>query len=148
VLLGLAIWSSTGKPPSHPPTSAVGSFADPTAAAPTAENPTALVKTSTGHGSSAGYDAAVQITQTGVGVGAVTVLEVALTTEATPASAPTAEATLTGPDRVAQDVPLTLIGAGRWSSQQLTIPAGRYTLTTRFDRKGHPLTIPVTIRVV
>lgn len=103
--------------------------------------------TTTAHGSSDGYDATVQITQTGAGAGALTGLEIALTTEATPASAPTSEAQLTGTDNVARDVPLTLIGAGRWNSQPLTIAPGRYTLTTRFDRQGHPVTIPVTISV-
>jgi hypothetical protein len=146
LLLGLAIWSSTGKPLTQRPPSTDNSAADPALATATAGN-AALLKTSTAHGSGAGYDAAVQITQTGTGAGALTLLEVALTTEATPASAPTAGAQLIGSDRRARDVPLSLIGAGRWSSRQLAIPPGRYTLTTRFDRKGRPLTIPVTIRI-
>ena len=97
------------------------------------------------HGSSAGYDAKVQITRTGAGPRTLTSLDILLSTQATPASAPSAEAQLVGADHVRHDVPLTIVGAGRWTSQGFTIAAGRYTLTTRFDRSGAPIIIAVTI---
>ncbi|MDT4958860.1 MAG: hypothetical protein QOD31_2659, partial [Pseudonocardiales bacterium] len=31
-----------------------------------------------------------------------------------------------------------------WPSKQFTLPAGRYSLTLRFDRKGGPVRIPMT----
>lgn len=141
VVLGVAIWSSTtgSRPDSPTPTPA------PRSAAATASGVPNQVRTISARGSSAGYDATVQITRTDVGATTVTTLDIVLTTQATPASAPTAEAQLTGPDRVRHNVALTIIGPGHWRSKQFAIAAGRYTLTSRFDRRGRPVIIPVNV---
>jgi len=107
----------------------------------------AVADTADARGSLEGYDASVHLIPTGVGTDHRIVLEVDLSVEATPASAPTASAQLRGPNGRLQAITLTITGAGRWRSHVLTIPAGRYTLSTRFDRQGHPLTIPIAITV-
>lgn len=141
-LLGVAIWASTKNPTAASHRIAVGA-APPSAAA--AVGAARQVRTSTVHGSQAGYDATVRITQTDVGSATVATLDVALSTQATPASAPTAGAQLVGVDHVAHAVGLTIIGAGHWTSAtQVTLPAGRYALILRFDRKGGAIRIPMT----
>jgi hypothetical protein len=137
-LLGVAIWASTKGPTSASHKIATGSA--PAVAAAVAHQ----VRTSTVHGSRAGYDATVRITQTDVGSTTDTTLDVQLSTQATPASAPTASARLVGPDHSAHAVALTIVGAGHWTSNQITVPAGRYALTMRFDRKGGPIRVPIT----
>jgi hypothetical protein len=137
-LLGVAIWASTKGPTSASHKIATGS--PPAAAAGSAQQ----VRTSTVYGSQAGYDATVRITQTDVGSITVTTLDVRLSTQATPASAPTAAAQLVGADHNAHAVALTIVGAGHWTSNQITVPAGRYGLIVRFDRKGGPVRVPMT----
>jgi hypothetical protein len=149
-LLGVAIWTSTGAPGTPGPPTGFSTPAERTLAISVPANSAGLV-ISTAHGSNAGYEATIKVIRTGaadgVGNNAAIRLEVSLSTEATPASAPTAVSRLTGSDRVGREVSLTLIGPGHWSSQQLTIAPGRYSVTTRFDRQGRPVTIPVTISV-
>jgi hypothetical protein len=140
-LLGVAIWASTRSQTAASHKIATGP-APPAAAG--AAGAAQQVRTSTVHGSQAGYDATVRITQTDVGTTTVTTLDVRLSTQATSASAPTAGAQLLGVDHVAHAAALTIIGAGHWTSNQLTLPAGRYALILRFDRKGGPIRIPMS----
>ncbi|MCU1659862.1 MAG: hypothetical protein JWO57_4518 [Pseudonocardiales bacterium] len=142
--LGFAIWSSTGRPRADSSPSASRSGVATSAATGTGGIGN-QVRTSTAHGSHAGYDATVQVTRTDVGATTVTTLDVVLTTQATPASAPTAAAQLIGADDVKHDVALTIVGAGHWTSKQVTIAAGRYTLSARFDRRGAAVLIPMTV---
>jgi hypothetical protein len=107
----------------------------------------AHVHTITVHGRHAGYEEAANVVQTETGASTVTRLELHLSTEATPASAPSAAAKLTGAKGFRLAVPLTVVGAGIWTSRDLEIPAGRYVLSTRFDRNGGPVTLAVTINV-
>ncbi|MDQ1717948.1 MAG: hypothetical protein QOE89_1901 [Pseudonocardiales bacterium] len=100
-----------------------------------------------GSGSVEGYDASLHLIPAGVGTDRTVVIEVDLTVEATPASAPTASGQLRRPDGHVRPIALGVTGAGQWRSASLTIPAGRYTLTARFDRQGHPLTIPISFTV-
>jgi hypothetical protein len=137
--LGFAILSSAPKPRAGTPR--IGPRSESAAAGTVTDQ----VRTSTVHGSSAGYDAAVQITRTDVGSSTVTTLNIVLTTQATPASAPSAEARLVAPDHVGHDIALTIVAAGRWISKQFAIAPGRYTLTVRFDRKGAPVTVQMPV---
>jgi hypothetical protein len=100
-----------------------------------------------GSGSIDGYDASLHVIPAGVGTDRAVVIEVDLTVEATPASAPTASGQLRTPDGHVRPIALGVTGAGQWRSASLTLPAGRYTLTARFDRQGHPLTIPISFTV-
>jgi hypothetical protein len=147
VTLGFAVWSSTARPRAASPPGASPPGASGTGPAPTAGTGAVgdQVRTSTAHGSHAGYDASVQVTSTDVGATTVTTFDVVLTTQSTPASAPTATAQLIGASRVRHDVALTIVGAGHWTSRQLTIAAGHYTLTARFDRKGTPVAISMSV---
>jgi hypothetical protein len=149
-LLGIAVWSATSRPaavttqppvdvvtdtPTGPATTDHGSHA---AAAGTAVH---------GRGNAEGYEASVHLIPAGVGTDRTVVLEVDLTVEATPASAPAADAELRGSNGSKRAIKLLATGAGQWKSDELLIPAGRYTLTSVFHRQGHPLTIPVAIKV-
>jgi hypothetical protein len=73
--------------------------------------------------------------------------EVILTTEGTPASAPSADAQLAGAGSRSWAVKLDLVGAGRWVSEPVRLPAGRYLMIGRFHRQGSPVTIPVRLDV-
>ncbi|MDQ2751068.1 MAG: hypothetical protein M3Y44_16285 [Actinomycetota bacterium] len=141
VSLGVAIWVSNTGPVAASTKTSTGPAPAVAAAAATAAR---QVRTSTLHGSQAGYDAVVLLTQTDAGSKTVSTLDVRLSTQATPASAPTAEARLVGVDHSAHTVALTIIGAGHWSSGQFTLPAGRYALTVSFDRNGGPIRVPMT----
>jgi copper transport protein len=98
-------------------------------------------------GSFQGYDATVRAVRAGSGAQPPTAFDVALTTEDTPASAPRASATLTGPDGTRRRLALRVEGAGTWSSAGLPLAPGAYRLTTRFDRHDRTLTIPVDVEV-
>jgi hypothetical protein len=97
-------------------------------------------------GSSNGYDATVQVLPVQLGDGRAIRFDVQLTTEATPASAPHAEAKLRGPGGE-YPVALEIIGPGRWNSQPLAVTGGKYTLTSRFERKGNPVVISVQFQL-
>lgn len=139
-MLGFAIWSSTVKPRTQSP-APTGLNSAPPAAADVANQ----VRKITAHGSRDGYVVAAEVTRTDVGSSTLTALDIRLSTEDTPASAPTAEAELVGVDHKSHNVALIIIGPGHWTSHQFAIPAGRYTLTSRFHRGGGPVSIPVTI---
>jgi hypothetical protein len=83
----------------------------------------------------------------GTGAAAATVFTVALSSEGEPASAPSASASLRGPDGVVRTMPLVLAEAGHWTSDRLSVAPGTYRLLTRFDRLGDPIEIPVTVAV-
>lgn len=107
----------------------------------------AAVRTTTSRGTAAGYVATVHVVRSGDGAAAATVLEVALTSESTPASAPAADAVLRGDDGVEHVMPLEITGPGRWTSDRLTLVAGDYQLTARFERQGGRVTVPMPVRV-
>lgn len=140
-VLGIAIWASSG----GPAVPAAPSDAVPTVPVVGPVAPAQAVGTSTAHGTHVGFAATVQATSIADGAVTLTGLDVLLTTEDEPASAPTAEARLVGTDRVKHDVPLTIIGAGHWTSDQFRIAAGRYRLTATFHRQGGPVVISMTI---
>ena len=106
------------------------------------------VRTSSAKGSHAGYDATVESTRTEIGSATLTTLDVFLSTEGEPASAPTASAVLTGRDAKKHVVALSIVGSGHWISGQLRIAPGRYHVTARFNRQGKPVIIPMTISLV
>jgi hypothetical protein len=87
----------------------------------------------------------VRSLRTGAAARGVTSLDVVLTTEDEPASAPSAEVELTGRDGVKRRVPLTIVGAGHWVSGTFEIGAGQYHLVARFHRKGATVAVPMTI---
>lgn len=138
VAVGVAIWVSprgadgNGTGAGVPAASATGTPAPP-------------VRTSTAKGSHAGYDATVESARTDIGTTTLTTLDVFLSTEGEPASAPSAEAVLTGADGRDHSVRLTIIGAGHWTSDQFRIGPGHYRLTARFHRSGKPVIIPMAI---
>lgn len=140
-VLGIAIWASSGNPAS--PDGAGDAVPTVPTAGPVA--PAKAIGTSTAHGSHVGFAATVQATSIADADVTLTALDVLLTTEDEPASAPTAEARLVGADRVKHDVPLTIIGPGHWTSEQFRIPAGSYRLTVTFHRRGGPVAISMTI---
>lgn len=140
-VLGIAIWASSG----GPAIPAASGDAVPTVPGAGPVAPARAVGTSTAHGSHAGFAATVRATSIADAAVTLTALDVLLTTEDEPASAPTAGALLVGVDRVKHDVPLTIIGAGHWTSEQFQIAAGRYRLTATFHRQGGPVVISMTI---
>lgn len=99
----------------------------------------------TAKGVSHGYVATVKVARQGVEPAVTTVFRVALTTEDTLASAPTAEAVLTGSDGVGRGLQLELSSEGVWTSPGVDVPPGRYLLTTQFDRRDRPVIIPVNL---
>jgi hypothetical protein len=99
-------------------------------------------RSSIARGAADGYRTVVQSTRTGAGV---TTLDVNLTTEGEPASAPSAHVQLTGRDSVRRRVELSIVDAGHWVSGRFSVPAGRYTVIVTFDRKGGPVVIPMTM---
>ncbi|MDQ1653524.1 MAG: copper transport protein [Cryptosporangiaceae bacterium] len=101
----------------------------------------------TARADSVGFEADVQTERVGEGADAATVFTIALFTEATPASAPAASASLRGPDGVARTVPLLISGEGRWTTGRLLVDPGKYQLTTTFNRLGSPVVIPVPVTV-
>ncbi|MEP6666983.1 MAG: hypothetical protein ABJA81_11090, partial [Nocardioidaceae bacterium] len=103
-------------------------------------------RTTISRGGSRGYVATVKVVRQGAEP-ASTVFEVTLTTEDTLASAPSAEAILTGVDGVGRSLGLELSGAGVWISLGVDIAPGRYRLTAHFDRKDRPVDIPVRLTV-
>jgi copper transport protein len=109
------------------------------------EQPRTVQATATG--SAGGYVATVRAVRSGTGTQAPTVFGVVLTTEDTPASAPGAAATLTGPDGAQRRLPLQVQGAGTWSAAGVLLEPGDYRLSTRFDRTDRTLTIPVDVEV-
>lgn len=144
--LGIAVWFSTPQPAAGVPTgrSSAGSVGVALATGPPAGTSAKQLPTITASGSSAGFDVSVQLNRTGVAPNFSARLDIRLSTEATPASAPTASAVLTG-SRVRKLVPLSMVGAGHWISGPFAIASGRYTLSSRFDRSGGPVTVPVTL---
>ncbi|MEP6666602.1 MAG: copper resistance CopC family protein [Nocardioidaceae bacterium] len=103
--------------------------------------------TATAKGESRGYVASVRVVRSGAEPGATTVFGVALTTEATLASAPSAEAVLTGADGIGRSLSLGLSSAGRWTSPGVDVSPGRYRLTLRFDRQDRPVIIAMAVTV-
>lgn len=101
----------------------------------------------TAKGTASGYAIDVQSVRSGKGASLATVFGVALTTEGTAASAPSASATLTGTDGVARRLDLDLVDEGRWSSRRLAVPPGSYHMTVQVDRTSGAVRIPVTVRV-
>lgn len=146
VAIGAAVLHSTGNqsggsvPVGNEPT------IDPGTVLPSAADgaPTPKRSVITGRGSAKGYDATVRVVPAD---GGDSVIDVDLSTESTPASAPTAQAALRGAAGDRRTIGLTIIGAGRWESSPLRLSPGIYLLTFRFDRVGGPLSIPVRIRV-
>jgi hypothetical protein len=136
--LGIAVWTSSSTVSSGP--AAIESTL-PAAAGQLSDQ----VRTGAAHGTHAGYNATVLSTSVAAGSVTLTTLDVLLSAEGEPASAPTATAVLTGTDRIGHSVPLTIVGAGHWTSPQFTVAAGHYTLTTRFNRRGGPVVISMTI---
>lgn len=100
-------------------------------------------RVSSARGEGSGYRVLVQSVRVGAGA---TTLDVALTTEGEPASAPSAHIELTGRDSVRRRVELSIVDAGHWVSGRFSVPAGRYSLVATFDRKGGPVVIPMTIQ--
>ncbi len=139
IALGVAIWSST--PRSRSP------LAPTRTPAPAASTGVDRARLTVVHASSAGYDATFHITRTRLGARTLTLLDVRLSTEATPASAPNAHAQLTGSDGIRRDVALTVVGAGRWTSKAFSLAAGRYTLSAQFDRLGGSVTVRTAVRL-
>ncbi len=118
------------------------------AAAPGFEATTAVERTSTNATTSgAGYDVRVRSTRVVTGGVAAVVFRVRLTTEGTPASSPAADAVLRGADGVDRTLSLSLVGAGVWISDRLTVEPGRYRLAPRFVRAGDEVVLPVRVRV-
>ena len=142
-VLGVVIWIS----PHRSPTGVVpGSGA--LAESPALAGQGGQVSTSTAKGSHAGYDATVESTRTDIGSTTLTTLDVFLSTEGEPASAPTASAVLTGADARRHVVALSIVGSGHWISGPLRLAPGRYHVTTRFNRQGKPVIIPMTLSLV
>jgi hypothetical protein len=144
-LLGAAVLATSGGTPA--PSESVGG-GDPTVAAPALSPVLDPVSTSTAHGSHAGYDATVISTSTMDGALTRATLDVLLSTEGEPASAPSASARLASARGVIHRVRLTIVGAGHWTSNEVTIAPGHYTLTAQFNRHGAPVIIsmPVVLR--
>jgi hypothetical protein len=98
----------------------------------------------TASGSAAGYDVTLRLLPLD---GGTSRLEVSLSTEATPASAPTAQAELRGRQGSPKPVPLTIVGAGRWQSAPLRVEPDSYVVTARFDRQTGPVSVPIALEV-
>jgi len=145
--LGVVIWSSSDRSAIRPTPGGPDAAAPEPGVSAVIDAPSIQSRTSTVHGSNAGYDVTVQIVRTGVGSAALTTLDVELRTEGEPASAPRAEGRLTGAKGIERIVALTIVGSGHWTSPQFKIAAGRYTLTTRFDRQIRPVTVTMTVRL-
>jgi copper transport protein len=128
---------------SPPPASVAGSSQFSTAAASVA----AERRTSTSAGAGLGYDVRVRTTRVTAGAGPATVFRVLLTAQGAPASAPSADALLRGPDGVDRSMSLQLVGAGEWLSDQLAVAPGSYRMTTRFVRAGEPVVLHLEVRV-
>jgi hypothetical protein len=143
--LGLVVWTSPGPAGVPASRSAPATAAEAVGADPAA--PLLAARTSVAQGSHAGYRATMTSTRTERGARTVTVLDVELTTEGEPASAPSARAQLTGADGVKHEVPLTIIGAGHWVSSEFSIAAGKYRVDAQFDRQGGAVIIPMVIRL-
>ncbi len=107
----------------------------------------AVERTSTAKGSSRGYLASVNVVRSGIEPSTTTVFNVVLSTQATRASAPTAEAILKGPDGVRRSLALDLASEGQWVSPGVDVAPGRYDLKLRFDRADRPVIVPVQLTV-
>ncbi|MEP6815090.1 MAG: copper resistance protein CopC [Marmoricola sp.] len=128
---------------SPPPSSVAGTSDFATAAATTA----AQRSTSAASGGGAGYDVRVRTTRVIAQDSAATVFRVLLSSQGTPASAPSADAVLRGRDGIDRRMSLQLVGAGEWLSDRLSVAPGRYRLTTRFLRAGDEVVLPVRVQV-
>jgi hypothetical protein len=136
--IGIAVWATPdGVSREQPAASNVGG----------APNGAAPARLAEAHADAAGYRASVRAERVGSARTARTSLDVLLTTEGEPASAPTAQALLTGTDGARHIVPLTIVGPGHFTSEPFAIGVGRYQLVTRFDRKGAAVVIRMTIRL-
>lgn len=98
-------------------------------------------------GSKDGYSARVTVSRSGSGDSAATVFQVALTTQGTPASAPSAEALLRGPDGVTRSFGLVISAAGEWVSDRLAVTPGSYLMTARIERLGSTVSVPIDVKV-
>jgi hypothetical protein len=120
-------------------------------ATPVPQRQTAAVakasQTASARGVASGFTAEVDVARYGGGAATATVFTVALSTEGTAASAPSADAVLRGVDGLDRRMDLVLTGEGHWRTERLAVAPGTYVLTARFNRLGNPLTIPVTIAV-